>query len=705
MNQKPKKGIFRRFIDFTFKASFAWLAAYSFFFCQNPDGSPDSTVCHAISATHGNVLQPYAYPLIRHALSHPAINPYVTEIEPYVIRLHHTLQPAAAAVISKFHTHVIPGWNDVVIPQYHAYVAPHIQDIMAYLDPYSTVVTAEYERYLAPYLRVAAAAARELQGQARPYVILAWYKSVDGYRFAKPYTRPAWEQFKSVVLRVLACLSVSRRQFVDPHVAQMWAKIKELSGDKATPTMANPAPDPVPVAKDPLQEESSTVASISVEENTRAPVPGSAPIPSPVLSNDEKLSPEAPDVTTVTPPKQEPSPVLPHVDETPTPTHVPDRVSPANPHNQEELDSFAAEIGLDLDEAEDEFEDDETPFLYPLEESDEEREAKRKAKAEETAWKRQEITDRHTDWEYRLDDLKTEHLEVFKLSLHNYRKNSVKTMKENSEVRRAINGFSADGDKYLRGAETYLKNLIQEKKQDKSALWERVVKKLKEKFEARLDDLDGTVGKWHDEVTASEGSLVEKVATVVSDFSEKAQADLGLDYSWLDDVTTDDWVRYHDLMRCTLIPFRYSALVDDDICSNARAFRYTASDSFHDDLLKIQNGTHPDSAPNPILRALRELRVEVDGIMTGFQSRLSEIQGEGERTLGESNRGKDSPESKPTEEPIASILPIATEESIPQVVIGKSPEQVAEALKEAPLEDWAASKQGKPDKVRTHEEL
>lgn len=89
--------------------------------------------------------------------------------------------------------------------------------------------------------------------------------------------------------------------------------------------------------------------------------------------------------------------------------------------------------------------------------------------------------------------------------------------------------------------------------------------------------------------------------------------------------------------------------------------------------------------------------------MTGFQSRLSKIQREGERTFSESNQGDGFSKSKPAEEPIASILPIANEESIPQVIVGKSPEQVAEALKEAPLEGWAASK--KSDEVRTHEEL
>lgn len=118
-----------------------------------------------------------------------------------------------------------------------------------------------------------------------------------------------------------------------------------------------------------------------------------------------------------------------------------------------------------------------------------------------------------------------------------------------------------------------------------------------------------------------------------------------------------------------------------------------------------RNGTHAEAMDNPLLPALKELRVEVDDIITGFGSRLRRIQRDGERAFSEPNHDQDSPGSKSAEDPTASILPIANEESIPQVTVGKSPEQVAEALKEAPLEDWAASKQRKPDEVRTHEEL
>jgi hypothetical protein len=132
---------------------------------------------------------------------------------------------------------------------------------------------------------------------------------------------------------------------------------------------------------------------------------------------------------------------------------------------------------------------------------------------------------------------------------------------------------------------------------------------------------------------------------------------------------------------------------------------YTASDSFRDEVLMHRNGTHEEAVKNPVILALKELRVEVDDIITGFESRLRRIQRDGERAFNGPNHDEDSPESKSTGDPTASILPIANEESVPQVTVGKSPEQVAEALKEAPLEDWAASKQKKPDEVRIHEEL
>ena len=117
-----------------------------------------------------------------------------------------------------------------------------------------------------------------------------------------------------------------------------------------------------------------------------------------------------------------------------------------------------------------------------------------------------------------------------------------------------------------------------------------------------------------------------------------------------------------------------------------------------------RNGTHEEALDNPVIQALRDLRTEVDDIITGFESRLRRIQRDGERAFDEANYNEDSSKAKPAEDPIMSILPVADGESVPQITIGKSPEQVVGALKEAPLEDWAASKQ-EPDEVHTREEL
>ena len=118
----------------------------------------------------------------------------------------------------------------------------------------------------------------------------------------------------------------------------------------------------------------------------------------------------------------------------------------------------------------------------------------------------------------------------------------------------------------------------------------------------------------------------------------------------------------------------------------------------------IRNGTHVEALDNPVFRALKELRVEVDDVITGFKSRLRRIQRDGERAFEAANHDEES-ESKSSEDSTVSILPIAEEESVPPVIIGKNPEQVAEAVKQFPLEDWAASKQKNPDEVHAHEEL
>ena len=40
-----------------------------------------------------------------------------------------------------------------------------------------------------------------------------------------------------------------------------------------------------------------------------------------------------------------------------------------------------------------------------------------------------------------------------------------------------------------------------------------------------------------------------EAAAPIKHLAESAQADLAMDYAWLDDVTYRDWQNYHDLVR------------------------------------------------------------------------------------------------------------------------------------------------------------
>ena len=50
-------------------------------------------------------------------------------------------------------------------------------------------------------------------------------------------------------------------------------------------------------------------------------------------------------------------------------------------------------------------------------------------------------------------------------------------------------------------------------------------------------------------LTFPTATQVARLAAEVRDIVDRGQADIGLDYAYLDDVTYLDWQRYHDLER------------------------------------------------------------------------------------------------------------------------------------------------------------
>jgi len=495
---KSKKSKSRGFFDFLTNLVIAAVLIYSLKVCPQHQ-SPEPTICRVMSEYQRLVLEPYVIPYAQRALAHPAIAPYVETATPYATRAIAIAKPIALRAQSEFDTrvipqwenHVVPQWEKHVVPQYYAHIVPQLHKVEEQLLPYRVLAESEYERYVGPYLRTTINTLANWERQAQPYVILAAHKSYEGYQTAKPYARPAWEQFKILVLQFIELVGKYRRQFVDPHVAKMWIKINELSTGKKSITDGPVTPAPTfsvqteekeTVAADVFTEDATEVFSSSVVPEATVTESALIPTSTPVVEENElpvaaevllRVEPESPATVdeaqppstiaepepivpeeTASIPEETPSPVLAEeipvlVEETPspiptevqqpvsTPTVEPasDTPSPAttgpsatpSASDDLDLDAFYAELGLDQPETETE---EQTAFSVPPEETEAEREAKLAALQAEILEKRKELTARHEKWESEIDSLIAGQRNVLKAALTTLRKSAVTELKE-----------------------------------------------------------------------------------------------------------------------------------------------------------------------------------------------------------------------------------------------------------------------------------
>lgn len=161
--------------------------------------------------------------------------------------------------------------------------------------------------------------------------------------------------------------------------------------------------------------------------------------------------------------------------------------------------------------------------------------------------------------------------------------------------------------------------------------------------------------------------------------ADSAQSNLGMDYAWLDDVTYHDWDNYHDLARstssCDPPP---PSMID---CINL------AYERFDEEIRQMQNGTHAEPVEDPVMAGLNSLQAKLDEVVAGWSTSLRKLQLRADDVFK-------VPEPSAAPEPEVSILPIDTTPQdeadtfdSPQVVLGKSAEQVEEALKNVPIHE------------------
>ncbi|KDQ50711.1 hypothetical protein JAAARDRAFT_41806 [Jaapia argillacea MUCL 33604] len=422
--------------------------------------------------------------------------------------------------------------------------------------------------------------------------------------------------------------------------------------ESTSPTSASPSSTPI-AATETLSSASSIVSAYAHE-----PASGASTVVSSIYEEIKSSADSlAADITG-------PSVISSSASATPTPSSSP---------NEEDEDDFADMFGdLDADEPTTPTPADDDDDIFSSIPQPVETEEEVQRRLQETAEKRRDIVGRHEKWEQEIQGL----IEVKKAeivdSLLASRKVAALELKESVEIQRELEGLVGEGEKYLKGAEGYLKKLRKEERgiEEKERLWQKVLDKVETKFEERVDKVEHLVKARHAGVKSREMQEIERITLQVKDLGERAQADVGMDYAWLDDVTTHDWTRYHDLIRM--------------------------SENFTHQAVMIQDGTDPSAPSNSILPVLEDLESELNDIVTGFATRLRGLKRSGDRAFGPN--GQQTAETvehdsqKGTHaEPQVSILPVpnpasdADEElsegkDLPPIFVGRGAQEVVDAM-------------------------
>ncbi|KAI0294326.1 hypothetical protein B0F90DRAFT_1757566 [Multifurca ochricompacta] len=711
---KKRKDKHANLADVLLRYLLLFFTIYSLSVCPH-DAELKSPVCRGLSEYRRLILEPYILPAVNTALSHPSVSPYVDRVKPYANQAIQVARPVVLRSQHEWNHRIVPQWNKVIVPQYrkyilpqyHKHVTPQLERANTVIQPYLSAVEEKYELFLGPHVRLTVDSVNNFQRAAQPYVLIAADRTYSGYQSARPYLRPVWKWIKRTIKQLLIFLRAQRRQFVDPHVAKIWERVKELSRGDAeivqSPSAQSTSLVPVetfansPVAQSHSEKRESTTSftgppaassilaspfevppvSVASESSHNAGIAEGAAAK--VLSTATSSSIVWIPVVTSSASFEESTPSL-KASGSSTPTTL-QSSSPSSPSDID-LEAFYADIGLDEQPVP---EDENAP---------EQLEELRIKKLAETAEKRRDIMDRHAKWEEKLEKAIKEKKKALRQSLVALRKAAVQDIKANADVQSAIDRLVDNTETFLKGAEASLAKLKKEPQavDEKVNLWTKVLAKIDTKFVEHLRNTEDVVNGWYTAHLEKEVAEVQLVTEEVRGIADSAQADIGYDYIWLGDVTYHDWQRYHALLG--------------------------KSNNFTDLANSIQNGSHPSPPIDPVPDAMHDLQLEVQDIISGFETRFRRIKRNGLKAfdtvtgnvMDEGKAGQDGGDSAQSAE--ASILPVpggdqldpdapVFKEEFP--AIGRGRAEVEEALARAEAVQNQGHVQEAVNGVITHE--
>jgi hypothetical protein len=154
-----------------------------------------------------------------------------------------------------------------------------------------------------------------------------------------------------------------------------------------------------------------------------------------------------------------------------------------------------------------------------------------------------------------------------------------------------------------------------------------------------------------------------------------------MDYAWLDDVTVNDWTRYHDLMRSTFARFGRCSLTD---------IIPAAAKRWGDTYRSVFNSTHPELLSNEVVSALETFQATLRDIGFGFDHVLGNLQRKAELIFKGDHNVED--------------IPGLGEEGV-VTPRGEAAEAVAQKAEEVPVLGLGGDGPGTVAPVVHHEEL
>ncbi|KAF8318661.1 hypothetical protein DL93DRAFT_328831 [Clavulina sp. PMI_390] len=642
---RPKKKT--SFVDHVIRAGLVSFALWAAWVCPS-DTRLENPSCRAIESWRLTIAAQLKEP-VQTLLSHPSIEPVITTITPHYHQAVRLTTPIVRSIQVKAapHLHALTAQVDELSKpyvrkaqvEYDARVRPYVEQVQPYYDVTSDHVQRGWvlaQTHLGPHVSHAQKIAKEQwEVTIYPKVVI-----------------PAWEQLQLlpgwVDDQVGDHVRGLKSTYIDAQLGKMWAKIEELSGRstvasvKSTSTSSSPS---TPVISVLSKKASSVVESVisqvrastsSVEEKVAATtltvvedaapttavptssMPSAEPEPTPTSATLSVAESIEPSISSSTAPASSSVAPVASTPELPEETVEADPVEEAaDPEPEEDPLAFLEEFTAPST----------TAVAEPVQQTwtppTEEQIAQRQRDMVE---KRRDLERRHSEWEAKIDAAGRAALPRVAAEVARLREEALESLTSTEDpesIGAQIAAFRAEGGKAIKGTKAYVDKLMSGKYHgaEKIGLFDSVVKKVDTRYTEGAKTLSENVAAWWADLRNRIDNVVLSAKKEMDDIGSDGQADLGMDYSYLDDVTTGDWSRYHDLLR--------------------------RSGPFVDKYNKIVDGTLQGAPADPIPAALADLQEQLRQLVSDFQADLLKARDEGFRTI----KGKpvvDKPGSSPS---------------------------------------------------------